>query len=341
MFNLIVSSAWKNQGSGSLMVGRVFEYTSPELEMRFKPQGILNASAVMPLPTILMDEGTGQEVARIVRLNSITSYQFGYILHYSVDQETPHLTNADIYALRSDLHIFDNFEFHRNHWAVKDVDLFHVLYHHKKLAKIPTPAVSQAAWPSDPTGFAQAVPPAAWSAAQQAVAPPASQAVSRAAWSAAQQAVAQPPPTAISRAAPPTVFELSSKPINPKLISFMMPFSTDFSPVYQDVKMTLEFEGYECLRADEIWVNRKIMTDIVELICTSRVIVCDLSKANPNVLYETGIAHACGKEVILITQCDNDVPLDLRSIRYLKYLDNKEGRAMLASQLLKRVQTLT
>ena len=48
-----------------------------------------------------------------------------------------------------------------------------------------------------------------------------------------------------------------------------------------------------------------------------------------------------GKEVILITQCENDVPLDLRSIRYLKYLNNGEGRVMLASQLLKRVQALT
>ena len=256
------------------MVGRVFEYTSPELEMRFKPQGILNASAVMQLPTILMDEGTGEEVARIVRLNSITPYQFGYILHYSVDQETPHLTNADIYDLRCDLHIFENFEFHRNHWAVKDVDLFHILYYRKKLAKIPIPAVSQAAWSTAQRSVgpssALAASQAAWSTAQQSVAPPLPQAVSRAAWSAAQQAVAQPAPTSTSRTAPHSIFQLSSKPINPKLISFMMPFSADFSPVYQDVKRTLEFEGYECLRADEIWVNRQIMADIIELICTSR-----------------------------------------------------------------------
>ena len=107
------------------------------------------------------------------------------------------------------------------------------------------------------------------------------------------------------------------------------------------MKATLEADGYQCQRADDMWVHDHIMTDIIELICTSAVVVCDLSGKNPNVFYEAGIAHTLGKEVILITQSHEDVPFDLRPIRYLNYLNNGEGRLKLASEILARVQSLT
>lgn len=141
--------------------------------------------------------------------------------------------------------------------------------------------------------------------------------------------------------ATPIVFQLSEKPIDPKLVSFMMPFSSHFTSVYHDVKAALEADGYQCQRADDMWVHSHIMTDIIELICTSAVIVCDLSTKNPNVFYEAGIAHSLGKEVILITQSHDDVPFDLRSIRYLHYLNNGEGRAKLAAKVLDRARAIT
>ena len=63
---------------------------------------------------------------------------------------------------------------------------------------------------------------------------------------------------------------------------------------------------------------------------------------NTNVFYEAGIAHTLGKnEVILITQSHDDVPFDLRRLRYLHYLNNNEGRAKLAEDILERVQAIT
>lgn len=110
----------------------------------------------------------------------------------------------------------------------------------------------------------------------------------------------------------PDIFQLSEKRVNPKLISFMMPFSGPFTAVYNDVKAALEEAGYQCQRADDMWVHAHIMTDIIEMICTSAVIVCDLSTKNPNVFYEAGVAHMLGKEVILISQSHDDVPFDLK-----------------------------
>jgi len=275
MFNLIVSGGLENERRGSIIAGRVFEYTPDELEERFKPSGMLDVSGVMSLPTLFMEEGTGEEVAGVGWLARIERKGVDYQLHYSMDPDIPRLTNAEIYELAADLHI-DSFEFHRNHWAIKDVDLFQILLRHK-----------------------------------------------------------------LGNRLAPTVFHLSEKPANSRLVSFMMPFSASFTSVYQDVKAVLEDNGYQCNRADDMWVHSHIMTDIIELICNSAVIVCDLSNKNPNVFYEAGIAHTLGKEVILITQSHDDVPFDLRPIRYLQYLNNGEGRSKLAAEVLSRVRAVT
>ena len=57
-------------------------------------------------------------------------------------------------------------------------------------------------------------------------------------------------------------------------------------------------------------------------------------------LYEAGIAHTLGREVILITQSEQDIPFDLRHLRHVRYLNNNEGRAALMQALQARMQTV-
>ena len=95
-----------------------------------------------------------------------------------------------------------------------------------------------------------------------------------------------------------------------------------------------------CSRADEIWENPAIIQDIVTLIDKSFVVVCDCTGRNANVFYEIGIAHTLGREVVLITQVDADIPFDLRHLRYIKYLDNDEGRHALKAALAERFRYL-
>jgi hypothetical protein len=275
MFNLIVSGGLENGRSGTISANRVFEHTHDSLVARFRPQGRLDIASLVLLPTILMGEGVSNEIATLGWLTRIELRGTEYRLQYGRDTELPRLTNADIYGLSEELQIGD-WEFSRNHWAIKDVDLFHVLY---------------------------------------------------------RQSQAQQPK--------PRVFQLSTNPVKPKLITFMMPFSAEFSSVYQTIKLALEDNDYQCQRADDFWQHAHIMQDIIELICTSQVVICDLSGKNPNVFYEAGIAHTLGKEVILITQHMDDVPFDLRALRCITYLNNSEGREKLASSVLARVQTLT
>lgn len=139
----------------------------------------------------------------------------------------------------------------------------------------------------------------------------------------------------------PKVFSLGpTGEVEDDLISVMMPFGAEFKPVYEALTSATEELSLRCVRADDFWEHPQIMQDIVTLIVRARIVICDCSGKNPNVFYETGIAHTLGKEVIIITQSANDLPFDLRHLRYIAYLNNKEGRKELTAQVLARVRKI-
>jgi hypothetical protein len=139
----------------------------------------------------------------------------------------------------------------------------------------------------------------------------------------------------------PAVFQICDpEAIERTLISAMMPFHPSFSPVYEMLQRTAQAEGLRCRRADDIWENPAVIQDVVSLIDRSRLVICDCTNRNPNVFYEIGIAHALGREVILITQSAEDIPFDLRHLRYVTYLNNGEGLEQLAARLKPRLEIL-
>jgi len=139
----------------------------------------------------------------------------------------------------------------------------------------------------------------------------------------------------------PKVFRLDTVDgTDESLVSVMMPFDRRFDEVHTALLGAAATCEMQCLRADDIWDNDAVIQDIVSLIARSRIVVCDCSGRNANVFYEAGIAHCLGKDVILISQSEADVPFDLRHLRYVHYLDNAEGRARLAEQVSARIGTL-
>lgn len=274
MFNLIVSSGLDGNRRGSMLINRVFEYTNDDVENRFKANGVIDLPAVLSLPTLFMDEGVDDQVVVFGHITRVETRGREYQFHYALDPDMPRMTNADISALAAELHV-DDFEFRRKHWAIKDVDLYEVLY---------------------------------------------------------RRNVGQRPA--------PTVFQLSDNPTNPGLVSLMMPFSAEFDGIYQSIKTATDGAGYECRRASDFWLNDHIMQDIIELICTSQVVICDLSGKNPNVFYEAGIAHTLGKQVILVAQSMDDVPFDLRPLRCITYHPNEQGLGDLAEAVVGRLRAI-
>ena len=138
----------------------------------------------------------------------------------------------------------------------------------------------------------------------------------------------------------PSIFQVPGKPQNPRLVSVMMPFSTSFNGTYDAIKRVTDYMGLECLRADDIWENSTFIQDIFDLIFCAKVVVVDFTARNPNVMYETGIAHTLGKTVIPITQSIDDIPSDLGHHRALKYLPNEQGYKDLSNELYKRLKSI-
>jgi len=274
MFNLIVAGGTRSNRQDTLDANRIFEYTDDWIRDAFRPDGNIDFIKLCSLPTLFMEEGTTNEVARLGWLSRVEQIGRELRFQYAFDSDIPIISNAEIYELSDELQMAD-WEFTRNHWAIKDVDLGYVLLKNR-FGSVPSP----------------------------------------------------------------TVFQLSEAPVNPRLVSLMMPFG-GFDGVHQALRGAIEAAGFECRRADDFWQHSHIMQDIVELICTSQIVVCDLSGKNPNVFYEAGIAHTLGKEVILITQSMEDVPFDLRALRCITYLNNGEGRERLASEVVSRIATVT
>jgi hypothetical protein len=106
----------------------------------------------------------------------------------------------------------------------------------------------------------------------------------------------------------------------------LMPFTSSLKPVYDYLlKKVAKTLNLSIARADDFFSERSIMHEVWSAINQASIIIADCSGKNPNVFYEIGIAHAIGKPVILITQNQNDVPFDLRHIRYIQYDYTKSG----------------
>lgn len=138
----------------------------------------------------------------------------------------------------------------------------------------------------------------------------------------------------------PKVFQLPDQ-VDDDLASVMMPFDAAYNDVYATLRAAAHEVGMRCQRADDIWETDTVIQDVANLIARAKVVICDMTGRNPNVFYETGIAHTLGRDVILITQNANDVPFDVGHIRYLRYLNNGEGRTRLQEEIVRRLRTLT
>jgi hypothetical protein len=138
----------------------------------------------------------------------------------------------------------------------------------------------------------------------------------------------------------PNVFKVPEGTIDPTLVAVMMPFRREFDEVYASIQRVCQDCGLRCLRADGLWRESVIVQDIFNLIFQAQVVIVDFTGRNPNVMYETGIAHTLGKHVVPITQSMDDVPFDMTHHRVAKYLPNSEGLSRLEATLKERLGQL-
>jgi hypothetical protein len=121
----------------------------------------------------------------------------------------------------------------------------------------------------------------------------------------------------------------------------LMPFTEQLRPVYDDhIKNCASKLNLTVTRGDDdFFTAHSIMGDIWNAISAARAIVADCTERNPNVFYEIGLAHAVGKPVILITQNSEDVPFDIRHLRYIQYDFTPRGMQIFEKRLVDTLKT--
>jgi hypothetical protein len=105
------------------------------------------------------------------------------------------------------------------------------------------------------------------------------------------------------------------------LMPFGQPWSDKIILLLRDI---LDKKGIFTLRGDDM-KTPDVIDDIWRGINESRIIVADCTGMNPNVLYELGIVHTIGKDVILLTQDINTLAFDVRGFRYITYSNDEKG----------------
>jgi CheY-like chemotaxis protein len=115
-----------------------------------------------------------------------------------------------------------------------------------------------------------------------------------------------------------------------------MPFAPALAPVYEDhITRAALVAGLDVRRAEDFFSVKSIMSDIWSAIHAAQIVVADCTGRNPNVLYEIGLAHAIGKNTILIAQSLDDVPFDLRHLHVIVYEYTPRGMTKFEAQLSK------
>lgn len=128
MYSLIVSHLTADEFLTALEISRdrFLEYTSDVICGQLKNLSVEAIECLKAWPCVLMQEGRGEEVAHIVRISTIQIAARELKLIVSPVRGRDRLVNDTLWKVRTELDIAQ-FEFNRNHWSVKDRDLFVIL----------------------------------------------------------------------------------------------------------------------------------------------------------------------------------------------------------------------
>jgi hypothetical protein len=164
VYSLIIMPGGWESGTGPVDKSRALEYTEKHVREIYEPGGEVDVQALLSVPAIFASEtawDNAQPAARVGTITRVLSRGSTYQLEFVFDTDIAPIPNSVLTSLATELHIdmkASLHEFTRNHWSVKDVDLFKVLLK-RHVGAYPKPKVfklTQA--PSDPALVAVMMP---------------------------------------------------------------------------------------------------------------------------------------------------------------------------------------
>jgi len=114
-----------------------------------------------------------------------------------------------------------------------------------------------------------------------------------------------------------------------------MPFDANFGDLFHyGISPPLRATGMICERMDELSFTGDVVDMMRKRIRSARLVVGDLSSANPNVYLEVGYAWAAGAPTILLCDSRSDPLFDVRGQRYLRYTSIRDLEEKLTKELV-------
>jgi hypothetical protein len=109
------------------------------------------------------------------------------------------------------------------------------------------------------------------------------------------------------------------------------------SPLFKDLDKE---HRYEVMTPSDQTGSRLVMNDVISAIDRADLVIGDVSDANPNVLYETAIAHALGKPTLGLR--GKVIPFDIRGYRLVEITveDPERARRLLRPHLARIVNEI-
>lgn len=136
---------------------------------------------------------------------------------------------------------------------------------------------------------------------------------------------------------PPAVSSLLEKAfadVKPQAFVIMKFNDSVMNSAYEGViEPTFESFGIKSLRIDQKEDSGRINEQVLNGIAESCVVFADLTGERPNCYYETGFAHALGKELILSIHDGHEIHFDLKANRFIVWDQESKLRQLLRARL--------
>src|SRR5262245_5660373 len=127
--------------------------------------------------------------------------------------------------------------------------------------------------------------------------------------------------------------------MNKPLCTVLIPFDGAGQKRFAALEQIAADLGFQTMRVAQYYSSGMILEEIVRSICDAHLIIADLSRANPNVCYELGIAHALGKRVFLVAEDPQSCRIGFGALGLSRFEDSEQGRSCLRDELRRFADT--
>lgn len=112
-----------------------------------------------------------------------------------------------------------------------------------------------------------------------------------------------------------------------------MPFKPEFQDIYETIKQAVESSENTLRKIGDFKTDDLYIESIKREIKNADIVIADVSEANPDVMYELGLAQSIAKRIILISQKGESLPYQVINSIILFY-DRKQLQQTLIRPLI-------